>query len=65
MNKLIKTILAICGGIDVTFYMFTPMILSAIWITIVNYSDLTASIILILSGIATAFRAYKIGWMNK
>lgn len=53
MNKFIRSILAILGGIDTTFYMFTPIIFGIL---------LDNSWIFLLGLFSSLFRAYKIGW---
>lgn len=65
MNKFKKIILSLFGGINTVFYMFTPIILSSIVVTINNLTDFWGIGIYILGGLATLFRAYKIGWMTK
>lgn len=63
MNKIIKTLLAIIAGIDVTITIFTPIILATIWVSMVGFG--ISSYILFALGLAsTMFRAIKIGWMK-
>ena len=62
MNKLNKILIAIIGGIDTTIYMFTPIILAAIWVTLAG-TDSWLDILFYGFGLfATLFRAIKIGW---
>ena len=39
MNKINKIILATLGGIDITIYIFTPIILAALWISIAGLDN--------------------------
>lgn len=64
MNKFKKISLSILGGIDVTFYMFTPIMIVAIWFSLANLSELQTYTILILGSLATLFRAIKVGWLK-
>ena len=65
MNKFKKVMLSIFGGINTVFYMLTPIILSSIIVTLNNLTNFWSVLIYILGGLATLFRAYKIGWMTK
>lgn len=64
MNKINKIILSILGGIDAVIYMFTPIILSTIWINIGGLNNLSSYLFFTLGLLASIFRAYKIGWMK-
>jgi hypothetical protein len=64
MKKTNKIILSILAGIDAVIYMFTPIIISAIWINITGLKSFGSYLFYILGLLATIFRAYKIGWMK-
>ena len=64
MNKIQKIILSILAGIDTTIYMFTPIIISAIWVSVSGLNNLGSYFFYIFGLLATTFRAYKIGWMK-
>lgn len=64
MGKLKTTILAILGGIDVTVYMFTPIILAALWVSVAGLDDWTSYLFYGLGLFSTLFRAIKIGFMK-
>ena len=66
MNKTLKTIiLAVLGGIDTVIYMFTPIILAAIWITIAGLDNWMSYFFYGLGLLSTLWRGIKIGgWMN-
>jgi len=64
MSKTKTIILAILGGIDTVVYMFTPIILAAIWVTIVGLNSWMTYFFYALGLLATLFRAIKIGFMN-
>lgn len=64
MNKSLLVLLAIFGGIEVVFYIITPMLLGIVWLSI---SDLNywANYILFGAGLcATLFRAIKVGFLK-
>lgn len=64
MNKLKKVILSILGGIEVTFTMFTPIILAALWVTVSSLENWTEYFIYGIGLLATLFRAIKLGWLK-
>ena len=65
MNKSQKILIAILGGIDTTLYMFTPILLAALWISAAGLDSWTVYLFYGLGLLSTLFRAYKIGWMQK
>ena len=64
MKRLKKISLAILGGIDVTFYIFTPIIIASLWVSISKSNDWTTAFIYAIGLLSTLFRAIKIGWMK-
>lgn len=64
MNKFKKVMLSILGGIDVTFYMFTPIILAVVWVSLVGFDKWTSYFFYGAGLLATMFRAIKIGWLE-
>lgn len=64
MNKFVLVFLSILGGCEVVFYIFTPMILSVLWISIVELSSWTFYFLFMLGFMATIFRAIKIGFLK-
>lgn len=63
MNKLTKILIAILAGIDVTITIFTPILLSTIWINIFEFN--TGSYFIFGLGLfASLFRAIKVGWLK-
>ena len=64
MNKFKKIILAVLGGIDTTIYLFTPIILVALWVLVTGLSDWKNFLFYGLGLLATLFRAIKIGFMK-
>jgi hypothetical protein len=64
MNKFKKVILSILGGIEVTFTMFTPIILAALWVTVSSLENWTEYFIYGIGLLATLFRAIKLGWLK-
>ena len=64
MNKVERIALAILGGMDATITMFTPIILSVVWISITPLDDWKVYFFFGLGLLATLFRAIKIGFMK-
>jgi len=63
VDKLKIIILAILGGTDATIYIFSPIILAALW-AIVNGLSKGSYFFYGVCLCATIFRAFKIGWMK-
>ena len=64
MNKAMTAFLATLGGIDATFYIFTPIFLSILWVSFVNVFDWKVYIFYGVGLFATLFRAIKIGFLK-
>lgn len=64
MNKFKKIILSILGGIDVTFYMFTPILIAVLWVRLSTLENWTEYFIYGIGLLATIFRAIKIGFLK-
>jgi len=64
MNKLKKIILSILGGIDITFYMFTPIMIAVIWIGLAQLEVWQIYTLFGVGLLATLFRAIKVGWLK-
>ena len=60
MNKFIKVLVAILGGIDTTIWLFTPILLAALWISVAGLGDWKVFMFYGLGLFATLFRAIKI-----
>jgi hypothetical protein len=65
MNKFKTVVLSILGGIDVTFNLFTPILLAALWVTVSRLENWTEYFIYGVGLLATLFRAIKICWLKK
>ena len=65
MNKFILVILAILGGIETVFYIFTPIAIVVLWTSIVGFNNWTSYFCYGMGILATIFRGIKIGWMTK
>jgi len=65
MNKFLVVVLSILGGVEVVFYIFTPVIIAALWISVVGLVNWTSYFIYGVGLLATLFRAIKIGFLNK
>ncbi len=64
MNKFTIILLAILGGIDVIFYIITPIILVIIWTSITGFNYWTAYFFFGLGLLSAIFRAIKIGFLK-
>ena len=64
MNKLIKILLSILAGIDVTINIFTPIILVAIWVSLAGTDNWLDLLFYGLGLLSTIWRAIKIGWLK-
>lgn len=65
MNKLLKILLAILGGVEVVFYMVTPILIAVIWVTLFSFESLGNYVVYITGLLASVFRGIKIGWLKK
>jgi hypothetical protein len=65
VNKFSKILLAVLGGIEVTFNMFIPIILASLWVKVSLLDDWTVYFFYGLGLIATTWRAIKLGgWLK-
>ena len=64
MNNLNKALLAILAGIETTFYLFTPILISTLWINIFGLDNFGSYLISGLGLFSTLFRAIKIGFLR-
>lgn len=64
MGKIKTILLATLGGIDVTIYMFTPILLAALWVDVNGLNSNYTYLLYGLGLLATLFRAIKIGFMK-
>jgi hypothetical protein len=65
MNNLTKIFLAIAGACSVLIEIMTPLAVALAWGYFFNLNQFVSTLILVIGGIATFFRAIKIGWMTK
>jgi len=64
MNKKVLILLSILGGIDVSFYLATPIILVGIWASISGFNHWTDYLLFIIGLLSTIFRAIKVGFLK-
>jgi hypothetical protein len=64
MNKTQKIIIAILGGIESVFSIFTPIAVALLWINITNYQGIGSYFLFTLGLVSSLFRAIKIGWLK-
>ncbi len=65
MNKFLLVLLAIFGGIEVVFYIFTPIVISIFWVYLIGLETWTSYFFFVICLLATLFRAIKIGFLKK
>lgn len=62
MNRFFKFLIAILAGVEVTFYLLSPMLIVILWNDYSNYP----SILLYTVGIgASIYRGIKIGFLKE
>ena len=65
MNKIIKTIIAVLGGMDATISIIIPLVVAILWVTVTGLTDWTSYLFYGMGLLATLFRAIKIGgWLK-
>ena len=64
MNKLLKILIAILGGIDTFVYIFTPFILVLLFISVFSIEGWRQSAFWTVGLLSILFRAIKIGFMK-
>lgn len=64
MDSKLKVFLAIIGACSVIIEMLTPLAIALFWGYYFNLSTTSTTIILIIGGLATLFRAIKVGWLK-
>jgi len=64
MNRGKKVMLSILGGVDVTFYMITPIIIAVLWVNVIGLSDFLDYFFYAIGLISSIFRAIKVGWLD-
>ena len=64
MNKFLISILAILGGIELVFYLMTPILIAIFWINIVGMIEWASYLLIGVCFLATLFRAIKIGFLK-
>ena len=65
MNKTLKTILAVLGGIEAAFSIAIPILLSLLWINFSGLSGISSEFVLGAGMLASLFRAIKVGWLTR
>jgi hypothetical protein len=63
MNKVVKILLALIGGLESVFSMVSPILLVTLWINF--YPSNRDFLFLTLGLTASIFRAIKIGWLKE
>jgi len=65
MNNLNKILIAIMGGVEVVFYILTPIFISLLWVNVSGMNDIGSYVMYGAGLIASVFRGIKIGWLRK
>jgi hypothetical protein len=65
MNKLTKITLAVLGGFEAVYNIFSPLLLCTLAVLLVEVQGVSSTFILILGLVASIFRAIKIGWLKE
>jgi len=66
MNKAIKIMLSILGGMEVVITVITPILLVLVWLALFGIQNhWTTYVFLTMGWGASLFRAIKIGWLKK
>ena len=65
MNKELKVLLAVLGGIEVTFHIFTPILIAVLWINLGEVSGFYSTFFYIIGFASTIFRAIKVGFLKE
>lgn len=61
MNKVLKIILSVMAGCHVILEMLTPLAVMIFWTSYFNFTNVWGIFFLCVGGLATLFRAIKIG----
>lgn len=64
MNKTLKIFLSIIGGVNVTFHIFTPIMIASLFGASEILNDFQMYFIFAIGFLSTLFRAIKVGWMK-
>ena len=63
MNLENKILLSIAGGIEVTFYVFSPILISVLWLSVSGF-NWGSYLIFGTALVSSLFRAIKIGFLK-
>ena len=64
MNNFNKVILSILGGIDVTFYIISPILISILWVNVFYINKMGLNMIYAIGLFSSIFRGIKVGWLK-
>jgi hypothetical protein len=65
MNKFYKILIATLGGIETTFYLFTPILLAGLWVKVSGLNNWTSYFFYSIGLLSTLFRSIKISGVLK
>lgn len=64
MNKFVKFLIALFGGIEVAFSIFIPIGISLLVIKVFGFMGFYSVILLIAGMVASLFRAINVGFLR-
>jgi hypothetical protein len=65
MNKTIKSLLAILGGVEAIFNIVAPILIVLLWLKVMPVNEFGTYVLYAAGIITSVFRAIKIGWFIK
>ena len=65
METTKRALLATLAGVEAVFSMLSPVLLVLMWITYVDYSDLSSGFLIVVAFLTSLYRAIKIGFLSK
>lgn len=64
MGKIKTILLAVLGACNVIVDIMTPIAIALFWGYFFELNSILDKIVLTIGGLASLFRAYKIGWLK-
>lgn len=65
MNKIVKGIIAVLAGVEVIFYLISPLAIASLLIILGNPTKIIAVLINAGGLLATVYRAIKVGFLKE
>lgn len=64
MNKIIKAIITILGGVNIVFNMFIPVAVGLLLINYFAFDEAKNVLIMVVAMISTFYRAIEVGFLK-